>query len=307
MRQLYTFIAISFLLVHVASAQQLANSSHIGATRAAWNPAFTANGTDMIADGFFRTQWLGFKGAPVTGFASVQYPFLDYNMSGGILLHFDRTGPVSKIGGQINYAYHLKQALTRYGQLSLGISGSFNQYTYDGSNEIYNDENDVLLFRNRNSSVFPSMGAGFFYTSNTRTFSDNAFFVGLAIQQLYTTKVLISDFDQVRQKHIHFNLGGRIVQYDSYFEPMLTANLVAPDILDVMYSLKYEREDLFWAGLGYSSTGMAAMQGGVILDRFGSRYAQLRLGALATYGLGSSLARTGPGFELYIAYHFDID
>jgi hypothetical protein len=88
---------------------------------------------------------------------------------------------------------------------------------------------------------------------------------------------------------------------------MLTANVVAPDIIDVLYSLKYEKEDTFWAGLGFSSTSMVAMQGGVILDRFGNRYAQLRLGALATYGLGSSLAKTGPGFELYVAYHFDMD
>jgi type IX secretion system PorP/SprF family membrane protein len=292
---------------HKMIAQQLANSSHFGASRVAWNPAFTATGTELVADAFFRMQWLGFSGAPVTGFTSLQYPLLDYNMSGGVLLQFDRTGPVSKVGGQLNYAYHLKRVLTREGQLSLGLSGSFHQYAFDGSNEIYNDANDVLILQGRTSTMYPSLGLGMFYTTQSKMFDKNAFFVGLAVNQLYSSEILISNADQVRQKHLHFNIGGRIVQYDSYIEPMLTANLVAPDIIDVLYSLKYEKEDTFWAGLGYSSTGMAAMQGGVILDRFGNRYAKLRLGALATYGLGSSLAKTGPGFELYIAYQFDMD
>ncbi|MBK8669058.1 MAG: PorP/SprF family type IX secretion system membrane protein [Saprospiraceae bacterium] len=306
--KIYKLWVISVLVVwgHTTFGQQLANSSHFGSVRTAWNPAYTAVGNDMIFDGFFRMQWLGFSGAPVSGFTSFQYPLLDYNMSAGALLHFDKTGPVSKIGLQLNYAYKLKEFLGKYGQLSLGLSGNFQQYAFNGNNQLVNDDDDQLLFQNRASSFFPSLGGGFYYVSNTREYKGNTFFVGGAVNQIYTTKVLVNDLDQVRQKHIHFNLGGRFYSYDSYVEPMITANIVNPDIIDVLYSLKYEMEDTFWAGLGYSSAGMMALQGGVILDKFGNRYAKLRVGGLATYGVGSSLAKTGPGFEFYIGYNFDM-
>lgn len=302
MKHINLIVAAIIFFALSANAQQLANSTHIPEARTAWNPAFTATGDRMITDGFFRMQWLGFAGAPVSGFASFQYPLERYNMSGGALLHFDKTGPVSKLGVQLNYAYKIKQILGRYSQLSLGISGNFQQYSFNGSGQVFNDEGDVLVNGSRASSFFPSLGGGFYFLSSTREYKENTFFAGAAVSQVLTTKVLISDLDQVRQMHIHFNIGGRFYNYDSFLEPMLTANLVKPDIIDVLYSLKYERQNAFWAGLGYASSGMAAFQGGVILDEFGSRYGNLRIGVLGNYGIKSSLAKTGPGMEFYIGY-----
>jgi len=305
MRHLIIFCSLIFLFSVKVNAQQLANSSHFSETRAIWNPAFTAVGNDMIFDGFFRTQWLGFKGAPITGFASFQYPLLKYNMSAGALFHFDQTGPVSKVGIQLNYAYKLKEVLSKYGQLSLGVSADFQQYSFNGTGEIFNDDNDGLILGGRSGAFFPSAGGGFFYTSNVREYKGNTFFVGAAMSQIYTTEVLVNDFDQVRQSHIHFNVGGRFYNYDSYFEPMITANFVNPDIIDVLYGLKFEKQNAFWAGAGFSSTSMLAVQGGVILDEFGDRYSKLKVGVLASYGVGSTLSRTGASMELYIGYYFD--
>ncbi len=307
MNRIVKSFVVLMLLSFQMMGQQVANSTHISEARTYWNPAYTAIGNDMIFDGFFRMQWIGFSGAPLSGFASFQYPLLDYNMSGGVLLNFDKTGPVSKLGAQINYAYKLKEVLSRYGQLSLGISANFQQYSFNGTNEIFNQPDDPLIFRNRSSVFFPSLGGGFFYTSNIREYKGNTFFLGAAMNHIYTTQVLINDFDQVRQKHFHFNVGGRFYNYDTYFEPMITANLVKPDIIDVLYSLKFEKEDAFWAGLGFSGSGIMALQGGVILDRFGgNRYAKLKLGVLANYGVSSALANTGAGFEFYVGYNFDM-
>ncbi|MBK8628400.1 MAG: PorP/SprF family type IX secretion system membrane protein [Saprospiraceae bacterium] len=307
MNRIVKSFVVLMLLSFQMMGQQVANSTHISEARTYWNPAYTAIGNDMIFDGFFRMQWIGFSGAPLSGFASFQYPLLDYNMSGGVLLNFDKTGPVSKLGAQINYAYKLKEVLSRYGQLSLGISANFQQYSFNGTNEIFNQPDDPLIFRNRSSVFFPSLGGGFFYTSNIREYKGNTFFLGAAMNHIYTTQVLINDFDQVRQKHFHFNVGGRFYNYDTYFEPMITANLVKPDIIDVLYSLKFEKEDTFWAGLGFSGSGIMALQGGVIMDRFGgNRYAKLKLGVLANYGVSSALANTGAGFEFYVGYNFDM-
>jgi type IX secretion system PorP/SprF family membrane protein len=306
MKHIIKTIIIVLVFSYQMAGQQVANSTHISEARTYWNPAFTAVGNDMIFDGFFRMQWIGFSGAPVSGFASFQYPLLDYNMSGGVLLNFDKTGPVSKLGVQLNYAYKLKEALSKYGQLSLGISANFQQYVFNGSNEIFNQQDDPLIFRNRSSSFYPSIGGGFFYTSNVREYKGNTFFVGAAMNHIYSSQVLINDFDQVRQKHIHLNVGGRFYSYDTYLEPMITANIVNPDIIDVLYSLKFEKENAFWAGLGFSGAGIMALQGGVIMDRFGNRYAKLKIGVLANYGISSALSNAGPGIEFYIGYNFDM-
>ncbi len=294
---------MNIFIIDIMYTQQLPNSTHLPEARAFWNPAFTAVGSDMLVDGFFRTQWLGFDGAPVSGFTSLQIPFTEMNMSAGALLNFDKTGPVSKMGIQINYAYKLKEFLGQYGQLSIGVSGIFQQYSFNGNNQSFKDQGDLLLSNNRTSSFFPSVGSGLYYTSNIREYKGNTFFAGIGLNQLYTTKVSVNDIDQVRQKHIHLNAGGRFYSYDSYIEPMITANIVNPAIVDLLFGLKYEKEDTFWAGLGYAGSGMAAIQGGIILDEFGNRYGKLKIGVLANYGVSSSLAQTGPGFEFYIGYN----
>lgn len=300
---IYLVLILGVIFIQNGITQQLSNSSHIDESRVAWNPAYTATGDKIIINGLFRSQWIGFSGAPIAGFASYQQPFTDYNMSAGAIIHLDKTGPVSKKGLQLNYAYHLQEALSRYGQLSLGLSANLQQYSYDGSDEIFNDNGDFLILNSRTSTFFPSIGIGFFYNSNSREYRGNSFFIGAGVNQLFTTSVLVDDYDQVRQKHLHFNIGGRIYMYDSYIEPMLTANLVKPDLLDVLYSLKYEFRNSFWTGIGVSGAGMGAAQFGVIIDEFGNRDGQLRLGILGNYGISSGLAKAGPGVEVYIGYN----
>ncbi len=299
-------IGFAFLLILSwnVDAQQIANSSHLQDTRIMWNPAFTGVGQNIIADAFVRMQWLGFEGAPFSGYSSLQYPLNKLNMSAGAVIHYDKTGPVSKTGLQLNYAYKIKQFLGKYGQLSLGLSANFQQYAYNPSNLVFNDQNDALLGNNRQSSFFPSIGTGFYYLSNTREYKGNTFFIGAAVNQLFTTDVLVNDFDQARQKHIHFNVGGRFYGNDMFFEPMLTANLVQPDIIDILYGLRYEMRDAFWAGLGYSGTKILAIQGGVILPDMGDNYGQMRIGVLANLGVSSEIQQAGPGLEFYLSYAF---
>jgi len=303
-RVVFSIILICFVF-STGLTQQLSNSTHLTEARVVLNPAFTSTGTELIINGLFRLQWLGFTGAPFSGITTLQYPIQKYNMSVGGILHFDKTGPISKAGIQLNYAYKLKQFLSRYGQLSLGISGDFQQYSFNGSDLIYNDNNDLLINTDASGRFFASFGSGFYYLSNTREFKENTFFVGASVSQIFTTKVLVNEFDQTRLRHFHFNAGGRFYNYDTFLEPMITANIVKPDIIDVLYGVKFEKEDTFWAGLGYASSGTVAFQGGIIIDKFGNRLSKLRIGGLASWGVGTSIAKAGPGIEFYVGYALD--
>lgn len=306
-KHIYITILLALAFIQNMDAQQLAQSSFVDEAKHYWNPAATAVDHNMRTSLFFRQQWLGFSGAPRTGFISFQYPFVDMNMSAGGLVNFDQTGPVRKMGLQALYAYKLKDVLGEDSQLSLGINAGFQQYSFDPASQIFNDAGDVLLQGGGSSAMYPTIGGGVYFLSNTKEYDGNVFFAGLAYRDAITTEVLISGANQARERHLHLNVGTRVYQRFSFIEPSITVNYVAPEQVDIRAGLRYEMEDAFWAGLGYSTVNEVSIQGGFILPDFGDRYAKLRVGALASLGISDSVSEFGPGFEIFVGYLYDID
>ncbi len=289
-------------------AQQLPHTSQFNDIRAVWNPAATAFGTEMKANLHLREQWISFNNAPRTGSAFVEYPLLDYNMSGGAGLTFDKSGPVSKIGLQLNYAYKLEGIFTRESQLSAGLSAGFSQYTFDPSSTVVNDLDDPLSITGRSSQFYPSATAGIFYISNPKMYDgDNVFFFGISYSHIYAGNILIGNYNQERNKHVFFEIGKRFQGYDSYIEPSIMFNYTNPDLITLIFSTKYELKDVFWAGIGFSSAKDLSIQGGIILPEFGSRYSYLRIGALANYGTNERASAFGLGFEALVSYVYEMD
>lgn len=305
---LYIFCLILLSGATHIKAQQLAQSTFVEQAKHYWNPAATGVDNYMKTSLFFRQQWVGFgSSAPRTGFVSFQYPFVDMNMSAGAIVNFDQTGPVSKKGLQLTYAYKLSGILGDDSQLSLGINAGFQQYAFNPNNQVFNDQGDALLQGGSTSSLYPAIGGGIYYLSSTRAYDENVFFVGFAMRNAFTTDVLINDRNQLRERHIHFNIGTRVYQRYSFIEPSITVNYSAPDIVDLRAALRYEMEDAFWGGLGYATSGEVSFQGGVILPEFGNRYGSLRIGALGSIGTSSDVSSFGPGIEIFVGYGYDIE
>ena len=306
-KYIYILILFVFGILQKGESQQMAQSSFVEDAKHYWNPAATGVDNTMKTSLFFRQQWLGFGGGPRTGFLSFQYPFVDMNMSAGAIVNFDQTGPVSKKGLQLTYAYKLRDILGDDSQLSLGINAGFQQYAFDPASQIFNDVDDVLLQGSSSSAIYPTIGGGVYFLSNTKEYDGNVFFAGLAYRNAFTTDVLINGSNQKRERHIHFNIGTRVYQQYSYIEPSITVNLTSPDQVDIRAGLRYEMDDAFWGGLGYSTTNEVSFQGGIIIPDFGNRYAKLRVGALANIGISADVKEFGPGFEIFVGYLYDID
>jgi len=308
MKNLIYIISISIIGICSLSAQQLPYTSQFNDSRAIWNPAATAYGTHMVTNVHMRQQWLGFNGAPRTGSLLAEYPLVDYNMSAGAGLTFDKTGPVSKIGIQFNYAYKLQNVFTRKGQLSAGISAAFTQYTFDPSEAIVNDVEDPFANGDRATTFFPSVTAGVFYISNPRKFDGgNVFFTGISYSHVYAGNVLANDSKQDRYNHVFFEIGTRIQGRNSYFEPSMMFNYTNPDLSNFILAGKYEMKDAFWAGLGISSASDVSIQGGYIMPAINSRYDELRFGVLANYGVSDRATEFGLGFEAIVQYSYNLD
>ncbi len=289
------------------SSQQLAHSSFLDDSKVFWNPAMVASGNEMKTNLFFRQQWVSFAKAPTTGYISFEYPFLDFNMSAGGVITFDRTGLVSKKGLQLNYAYKLRDIFVEEDQLSLGLSAGINIYDFDEQGAIVNQPEDVLINGQNTSSFYPTIGGGLFFTTTTKMYSDNVFYLGLAFRDLYTTNVLVNGYDQQREDHLHFHVGTKIFQYDSYIEPSLTINYSGPDNLDLRIGSKFEMRDVFWVGLGYSTVNELSILGGIILPGVGSKYSTLRIGVLGNIFVNDNINEFGPGLEFFASYRFEME
>ena len=302
-------ICLFLLIGWTLNGQQLPYSSQFSETKDLWNPANTAVANSMYIDAFFRQQWLGFgNGAPTTGYGSLQMPFVDYNMSAGGNIIFDKTGPVSKFGLNLNYAYKLKEVLGDDSQLSFGVNGGFSNYSINTSSLIVNNIEDPLVAGNSQSKFFPSLGAGLYFISNTdEKRATHSFNLGLAFLQAYESNLLVASADQKRTRHVVFNMGTKFYGDDGYFEPAFLINFVNPEIMELQVAARYEMNDRFWGGLGYSNVNELGIQGGFILNEFGNRYSKLRIGALSNIAITDRIKQFGPSFEILVRYEFDME
>jgi len=304
MKNITLIIAGIFLSLSV-SAQQIAHSSPFQELQHIWNPAFTAPGESMDMSVYYRRQWLGFDGAPNTAVASIQYPFVDMNMSAGGMIIADRTGQVAKTGLQLNYAYKIKELLNRDDQLVIGIDGYFHQYQFNADNARTTIVDDPIV-GNRESKFLPSFGAGIAYFSYTEEYDgENIFYVGFSTLQLLSTDILLEAGTAQRDRHFFVNLGTKLFGYDHYIEPSFQVNYVDPQLINYTLSGKFEMEEAFWARLSYSSVNSMAVDGGIILNDIGGRYTQLRIGALASLN-GGPITSAGPSFEFFASYTLDV-
>jgi len=301
------YIIIGLLSSVAAIGQQLPETTPIQDIHHVWNPAFLAPGTDMEVSAFYRKKWVGFDNAPNTAFVTVQYPFVDQNMSAGGSIISDKAGPVSKLGLQLSYAYKLKEIFKNDDQFTLGLQGYFYQYKFNPNGEISTSPDDPLLANSSQSKFNPSMGFGFAYRSYVEEFDgENIFYVGGSVMQYLQSELTLTTASAPRERHFFVNVGGKFFNYDYYIEPSVQLNYVNPEIIDIVLGAKFEMEETFWAGLNYSSINDLSINGGVILNEVGDKYSYLKIGAIAGINVGDIFS-AGPGFEFYVAYVFDVD
>jgi len=301
------FVFFGLCLFGYLGAQQMTHTTPIQELHHIWNPAFTAVGTKMDGSIYYRRQWLGFEGAPNTAVGSIQYPFVDMNMSAGAQIINDKTGPVSKTGIQLNYAYKLKELLNRDDQLSIGINGYFHQYAFNTDMVTIRDIDDVILTSGRQTKFVPAFGLGMAYFSSTEDYDgENIFYLGFSALQVLSNELLLEQGSAQRERPFFVNMGTKLFGYNHYIEPSLQVNYVNPQLINYVLGAKFELEESFWAGLSYSSVSDVAINGGVILNEIAGRYTQLKLGVLANIN-GGNIMSAGASFEFFASYTLDLD
>lgn len=290
--------------------QQLADHSPFFDAGFIWNPAMTAVWDYWELGVNYRQQWTGFEGAPRTASISVQYPFLDDNMSMGGYFMNDEVSPITMNNIGLSYAYKMAFGARGTHQLSIGLQATITQLYADGLELVINDEGDPLLPDGENNKISPNAGLGVFYTSISKDeFEESFVFAGLAATQVLPTNLLLDQFGSEanlkRAMHGNATFGARIVEGDLFVQPSIWVNYSSGNVLNGTFAVLVEQQNAFWGGVNLSTNKTVGVQAGMIVNDDFTKDGNLRIGMLGTFNIGNFGKFRGLGYEAYIAYRFE--
>lgn len=230
-------------------AQQTAQYTQFVYNMFAINPAVAGSKDCIDVRLGYRQQWVGFPGAPVTGWATVAgtikpkgKPFHANRHGVGAFVEADNTGPLGYTSFQVAYAYHLQMKRDFY--MSLGFYAGVRQEKLSLGDVYATDNSDPALASNGSVLVYPDVTPGIWlYGKST--------WAGFSIQQFLGNRVKDIGTDTRLARDFIFSLGHRY-RIDRKFSVVPAALLKlapgAPMALDLNVMFEYQRR----LGLGVS-------------------------------------------------------
>jgi type IX secretion system PorP/SprF family membrane protein len=184
------------------------------------NPAYAGSREALSFGLLYRTQWVGFEGAPKTGTFTVNSPIgtLD-NMGLGLSIVRDEIGPAVESNVNIDYSYTINTG--EDAELSFGLKAGVDLLDVDFTKLNIFNSGDIFE-NNIDNKIQPQIGAGIYYNTDK-------FYMGLSVPNFLTTK----HFDQSTLEDSNF--GGEVSPAERlhYF-------LIAGYVFDISENLKFK-------------------------------------------------------------------
>jgi len=180
------FIAALILCMTASTivAQQIPLSSSTYFMRLLNNPALTGYNGGTNAYGYFRDQWTGLPGHPITMGGMGEISLWKERSNIGFHVYNDVTSIISNVGAQVYYAQ--KIALAKDHHLSIGLSLGLLNTHIDYNNAIATDVNDPNVLSANKSGIGFDMNAGIAYQWKKLT-------IGFSVPHIVQTNVVLSD------------------------------------------------------------------------------------------------------------------
>lgn len=241
-----------------ANAQQTPVFTQYILNKYVFNPAVTGTEDHFTATANYRYQWQGITDAPRTYILSVHGPHKFKNYGIGGALYTDVTGPTSKTGAYLSYAYHLKVNMDQ--KVSLGLSGGIMQYRVDGTKISLRDPGDLVLTNSLLTKFVPDFGFGAYWYSDK-------FYVGMSIPQFIQARLDFTD-DGVQtlsklKSHIYLNAGYKFkINEDFEVEPSFMLRYAYPVIPQLDLGVRGIYQDQFYLGTLYRTQDAVSILAG---------------------------------------------
>lgn len=247
-----------FTLTTQLFAQQLPLFTQYVFNKYVFNPAVTGTEDHFTAIANYRYQWQGVTDAPRTYILSVHGPHKFKNYGIGGALYTDVTGPTSKTGAYLSYAYHLK--VNDNQKVSLGLSGGLMQYRVDGTKITLADPGDLVLSNSLLTKFVPDFGFGAYWYGDK-------FYVGVSVPQFIQSRVDFSD-DGTQSlskltSHFYVNAGYKfVINEDISVEPSFMMRYSYPVVPQVDMAVRGIYQEMFYLGTLFRTQDALAIMAG---------------------------------------------
>lgn len=166
------------------NAQQVPMYTHYMYNTLSVNPAYAGSRDALSVTGLHRSQWVGFKGSPVTQTITMHGPLKSKHIGLGLTLLNDKIGPNNNTSVFADFAYIMK--MTEKSKLALGLSAGANIWQA-GLNALQLDEqSDPVYQSNISNRLTPNFGFGAYY-------SRERFYAGISAPNLLQNNYSVVD------------------------------------------------------------------------------------------------------------------
>ncbi len=240
-----SWIALAFflLLASGARAQQISQYTQYVFNQFSVNPAVAGSKDCLDVRLGFRKQWVGFPGAPTTGWASLHgsirpkgKPYVKNRHGIGAFIESDETGALGYTHFYLAYAYHVQVGQDYF--MSMGLFAGVKQQKLDLGKVNATDPSDPLLSNDGSVIVYPEVWPGIWM------YSKNGW-MGLSINQALGNGIKDMGENSRLTRH-YLASGGRRIRLNRTiaFVPstMLKVSPKSPIAIDLNLSLEYRRK-----------------------------------------------------------------
>ena len=288
----HNIIVIALLTCTVGVAQQLPQFTQYMYNTISINPAYAGSREALSIVGLHRSQWVGFRGGPVTQTLSIHTPLRNDRVGLGLSFIEDDLGPenFSYLYGDFSYAI----PTGKDGKLAFGIKGGFTQYSLDA---------DFREYESLDPSIYgiedrwtPNFGLGLYYST------DRLYF-GLSTPRVLNFDKNTKNGFKALDRLSYYFTGGYVLDINKIikFKPafLVKATNGAPVSYDLTANFLFNEK--FWLGGSYRINEKTAAIGGIV-DFQVSR--QLRVGYAYEKPISDIASYTTGSHEILLMYEF---
>jgi type IX secretion system PorP/SprF family membrane protein len=174
-----TFALVSALGSLTASAQQDPMYTHYMDNTLVINPGYAGSRDALTVTALHRSQWVDFKGAPITQTIMMHTPLRNEHYGVGLSVFNDKIGPSNKSSVFADFAYRMN--LTKKSKLALGISAGANIFRAGLGSLQLDQQSDPTFQNNVSNRITPNFGFGAYY-------SRERFYAGISTPNLLQNK-----------------------------------------------------------------------------------------------------------------------
>ncbi|ULC58108.1 type IX secretion system membrane protein PorP/SprF [Flaviramulus sp. BrNp1-15] len=287
-------IAIALFCCTLGFAQQLPQFTQYMYNTISVNPAYAGSREALSIVGLHRSQWVGFKGGPITQTLSIHTPLRNDRIGLGLSFIEDDLGPQNFTYVYGDFSYAIPTGTN--GKLAFGLKAGFTQFSFDTDFRLDPDnQNDQLIYGTEDRWT-PNLGAGIYW-------STDRIYAGLSTPRILNNDTSNnSDFEALERISYYFTLGGVIDLSKSIkFKPagLIKATNGAPVSYDLTANFLFNEK--FWLGGSYRINEQTAAIGGIV-DFQISR--QLRIGYAYEKPISEIADYTTGTHEILLIYEF---